>query len=255
MRELLRQFLVYASKATYVFVLVILTVVISGAILNNMESSYDDTFSVEGTAKRDVKPDTINLTVGVITEGNDIIKMQDAGNKKINDTVAELKDLGISEDKIQTSVFSLTPTYDYTGNTSKIVGYTLNIELAVEVAATEEGNAAGDVIQIATDNGLNEVRSLQYSLSNQEDVLEELKLEAIADAKAKKDDLADAAGLRLGKLKTISDYGSYYPMSYRSNDLLLAEASAGAEDADTKIQVQTGTSELSISVTLIYEIK
>ncbi len=254
MRELLRQFVTYASKATYVFVLVILTVVISGAILNDIENSYDS-FSVEGTAKRDVKPDTINLTVGVITEGNDIIKMQDAGNKKINDTVAELKDLGISEDKIQTSVFSLTPTYDYTGNTSKIVGYTLNIELAVEVAATEEGNAAGDVIQIATDNGLNEVRSLQYSLSNQEDVLEELKLEAIADAKAKKDDLADAAGLRLGKLKTISDYGSYYPMSYRSNDLLLAEASAGAEDADTKIQVQTGTSELSISVTLIYEIK
>jgi hypothetical protein len=255
MRELLRQFVTYASKATYVFVLVILTVVISGAILNNIESSYDDTFSVEGTAKREVKPDTINLNVGVITEGTDIIKMQDAGNQKINDTVTELKEMGISEDKIQTSQFSLTPTYDYTGNTSKIIGYTLNIELAVEVAATEEGNAAGDVIQVATDNGLNEVRSLQYSVSNRDELLDELKLEAIEDAKSKKDEVADAAGLRLGKLKTISDYGSYYPMSYRSDDLMLAEASAGAEDADVKIEVQTGTTELSITVTLIYEIK
>ncbi|KXK27424.1 MAG: 26 kDa periplasmic immunogenic protein precursor [candidate division WS6 bacterium OLB20] len=250
-REYLKTVFTFATKAMFVFFLVLILVMLAFAQLFRQSQQLQDPqhYRVQGTAERKVTPDTIYLTVGTRVEGSDIVAIQTEANNKINAAVKAIENLGIPKENIRTSEYALNPEYDREGR--DITGYSVNIEVRVTVEdATLEENKAGDVIKVASGNGLNEVRSLSYEVSNREEILEELKLEAIEDAKGKKDAVADAAGLRLGDLKSVEE-GYYYP--YYDNFGRAETVSDGAAAAPS-VQISPGQSELSITVTLVYEI-
>ena len=112
----------------------------------------------------------------------------------------------------------------------------------------------GKVITAASEANLNEVRSLSFVIENKEAILEELKLEAIDDAKSKKDVIANTAGLKLGDLVDISFNGDkpYYYVYDEAGSLSTTKSPSSESASD--ITIQPGTNELSVTVTLYYEI-
>jgi hypothetical protein len=251
--EFLKSFLLFAFKASFVFLLVIILVVISGNFLFGQQRAATEPslFNVQGTAKRKVTPDMAVLSIGTTVEGTNIAQLQQDANTKINNTQKALKELGIADDKIQTSSYNLNPKYDSNGN--KINSYSLNIQLQVEVDNLDpQKNIAGAVISAGSANGLNEVRGLSFDLQNREKIQDELKVDAINDGKAKKDTLASASGIRLGELKNVSFDNFVYPYFGASGSPIATDSTKA--EAPTSVIVNPGQTELSATVTLQYEI-
>ena len=256
LKTFIKQFFTYSAKATFTFLLFILFLAIGFSLFFSQQRALDDTrtFSIDGTAEREITPDTAYITIGTMSEGSDFVKLQNEANKKINNTVQKIKDLGIPPENIKTNTYDVSPNYDY--STNKMDGYRINVEIAIKIENTSsESSKPGEVIKAGADAGLNEVRNLNFGIENREEILEELKLEAIDDAKSKKDTLAERSGLRLGELKNISD-GGYYPYPTYEKSMAFDEMPGGAmEDTISEpINVEPGQTELSASVTLYYEI-
>ncbi|HEX9804043.1 MAG TPA: SIMPL domain-containing protein, partial [Candidatus Dojkabacteria bacterium] len=227
-------------KATFVFILTFLIAFGSIWYLYQNEDNPDQkTFSIQGEAKRDVEPDTAYITLGASFEGSDILKIQDEATSKVNAAIEKIKALEISEEKIKTSTFSVDQKYDKDGN---LTGYTVNVAISVTIENTNtEADKAGDVIEAGLESGLNEVRNLSFDISNRDEIVEELKLEAIEDAKSKKDDVSKASGIKLGGLVNIS-YSSYYPYYYNSygEDTANLRESSPQVDLEEDIQINPG---------------
>ncbi|MFQ5492699.1 MAG: SIMPL domain-containing protein [Candidatus Dojkabacteria bacterium] len=255
LKDLIKSFITYAAKATYVFALVMAVMLLAISFFFRQTNNFTDqrTFQVEGSAERDVEHDIAQITVGSYIEGKDVVTIQNQANTKISQALDKIKALGISEEKIKTSNYSVSPEYDYEIN--KIDGYSVNVELRVEIENIKlEDNLVGDVIAAAAEVGLNEVRNLSFDVKDRDEILDELKLEAIADAKQRKDSLAAASGLRLGELKNIDDSGGRF--YYDDFQAVGAEPFAGDEAAPKvkEIEIQPGETELTSRVTLVYEI-
>lgn len=255
-KELLKGFTVYAFKASFTAVIVVIVLVIGFGIVYRNQVSLNEakTFSVQGEAKTKVVPDIIRITIGSIVEGTDVNLIQTTANEKINKALEKLKSLGIAENKIQTSNYDLVPQYDY--NVNKIKSYRVNISLLVEIENSKpQGEMAGKVINAGVESGLNEVRSLTFDISNREELLEDLKLKAIENAKSKKDSLAKASGLRLGEVKNVVLGGNsgYYPPLY-GNEGVASPDKGGTGTDNGPVNIKVGETELNTTVTIYYEI-
>ena len=256
-KEFLKKFLTFSAKATFVFILVLATVGLGlGYYFQQLGLQTDPrTFTIEGTAEREVQPDNVLISVGAIEEGNNALTVQNNVNKKINQATEEIKALGIEEGDIKTTRYDVSPKYDW--ESGKITGYTANVELTVTVKGVmKEDKMTGDVIEQSALAGLNDVRSLRYEIENRDDILEELKLEAIEDGKKKKDSYVQATGIRLGKLKDVNLGGGYTPYrgGFSESAVAFDETKAMAEVDVEQVTILPGETELSVTVTLYYEI-
>jgi uncharacterized protein YggE len=206
------------------------------------------TFDVSAEGKVFAIPDTAKINLGLQINRTTVQEAQKEANEKINQTVAELKKIGIKEEFIKTTRYNVYPNYDYQSG-RKINGYTVNISLQVEVKDFEKINQA---IDTAVRLGANQIGQLNFTLDDER--LEELKMEArkkaIEKAKAKAKEVARAGDLKLGRLVNIQEnITSPLPSIIQSR-----EASVGSlEEKETPTQIQPGESEIIISVTLSYE--
>lgn len=250
----IKEIIVFYFKAVFVFGLVLATVFFAFWYDTNSDDSLTDTIAIDGTATRDVTPDIVEVTIGTYLEGNDVVKLQEDANSAINTATESIKALGIEEENIRTSNYNLSSDYYWDDDTDE---YYVDVTLTVKITNLqdrEDENIVGTVLSTAASANLNQVRSLFYDISNREEILEELKLEAIENAKSKKDSYADASGLKLGKLKDISFGGGdyYYPMyDYATSEAGYAEDKA----LDNPISIEVGQSTLEASVSLYYEVK
>ncbi len=260
--RLLKNFFQFALKAVFVFVLVIGVIGIGTMIFFDraQESFYvDTTFSADGTAKRLVTPDIAEITIGTYVQGRDITSIQKQATEKINKATDAVKALEIPDEDVQTVNYNLTPEKKFESN--EIESYSVNVAIKVTIRNTDpKDEMVGKVIEAATNAGLNEVRSLTFEVDNQEEILDELKVEAIDNAKERAKVLAKESGLKLGKLLNMSEgYNPYYYDDYKSAASFGSAESMPAVnlplDAAPEIQVEPGQFELSTTVTLIYEIK
>jgi uncharacterized protein len=254
-KEFLGQLLSFAAKATYVFLIVIVIMLIGMNIYtSNIRNADTKTLAVDGKAKQLVQPDTIIVNVGTILEGSSVVDLQKKATDNINKATDNITKLGIPGNKIQTANYDVSPKYD---NNGKINGYSINISLKITIEnVTTKDNKAGSVISAATDAGLNEMRGLSYEIKDEDKILDNLKLLAIDDAKSKKDSLAKESGIRLGEIKDIS-FGGIYPLSERSTmyaaDVAKPNTTSQAAGA-TSVTVQPGETELTMTVTIFYNI-
>ena len=205
------------------------------------------TFDVDGEGKVTAIPDTAEINLGIQVNKPTVEAAQKEANEKINKITDELKKLGIEEKFIKTINYSLYPEYDYRAG-QKIVGYNVNITLKIKVKDFDKIN---QVIDTATSLGANQIGSLSFTIDDEK--LEELKMEArkqaIEKAKKKAKEIANAGGLRLGRIVNISETipSNNYPIP------VLREAGIGGTAEDQKTEIQPGESEITVSVVLSYE--
>jgi hypothetical protein len=246
----------FIGKATFVFGLVLFMAFVSFSLLVRLEREYENdsdkrTLSVEAEASRTVQPDIAIITMGSNLRGSsDLISTQDEASKSINEAIEKIKELGIPENKIKTSTFDISRSYD---NEEDEEIYVIRFEIIVEIEdISPQSEKVGNVIEAGIDSGLNELRNLRFDISNREAIIEELKLEAIEKAKEKKNSVAEASGVKLGDVYDIYFGGGYYPLFERqyNNESMISDAPSLNED----IQISTGENELRTSVTVEFEI-
>ena len=108
-----------------------------------------------------------------------------------------------------------------------------------------------EVIDFSTDSGANRIGGVSFDIEDKEKLQNEARKEAVEQAKRKAKQAADTAGFRLGRMINYSENLGGWPVQPFYGRALASDALT--ESAPTEIQ--TGEQEITISVTLSYQIE
>lgn len=202
------------------------------------------TFDVSGEGKVTVVPDVAVVTVGIQANGSSVKVAQDQINNVINKVSSAIKKLGIDENDIKTVGYNINPNYDFREGSQKIIGYSAGTNLSIKVKQIDNVNS---VIDAATANGANQVGGISFDVNDKTKAENEAREKAVEQAKTKARQAAKIAGFKLGKIINYNEnFGGFPgPLPLRA----MAEDVSG-----TPTQVEPGSSEIVITVTLSYEI-
>ncbi len=202
--------------------------------------STEGTISVSGTGSVSVDPDTAVVNLGIqVTAGTGAEAMAQVNGDATALTEA-LVAAGIAEEDIQTSGLSLYSTTGDDGVT--VTGYNASLTVNVTVRDIESVGPTIDAAQQAGGEGFT-IGGVSFSFADPESVLEQARIDALANARAKAEQYAAAAGVELGAIVSISEMTSSPPILYAAAaDMAVAESagppiSAGQLDLTIDIAV------------------
>ena len=198
--------------------------------------------SVRGTGVVNLDADTATVTLGVREVSTDVSTVQASVNEKIASVVEALKAMGIATTDIHTNSISIYPNYNYDDVVERISGYTAENMLSVVTGDIEN---VGAVIDAAFEAGANVFYDIGFSASDTVSENDQALTLAIEHAHEKAQVMAEAAGMKLGQVLSISEeeYGNV------SNGALFAKSEAADEAAGTQVYA----SPLDVTATVIVE--
>jgi hypothetical protein len=205
-----------------------------------------ETVSVNGTGRVELTPDRAVFTVGVQTMAPSVAAAAQENSARASAIIAALKRLGAADRQIRTSQVSIYPQQEQQdGRAPKIVGYQVSNSITV---THEDPAAVGKLLQAAVDAGANSVSGVGFTVSDPARGRDGALQAAFADARAKADVLARAAGRTVGRALTIVEGGAVrppIPMQYEMKTM--------SRSAD--IPVEPGTEEISFTVSVVFELR
>ena len=210
---------------------------------------YARTIQVSGEGKISAQPDIANISLSVVSKGATVKLVTTDNNSKMNQVLAVVKNLGVDAKDITTSQYSLYPDYNYltVGGSNKITGYNLTQEITVKV---RDLTKVDDILDAGTKAGANQVGALSFDIDDTGAVKKQAREKAFAAAREKAQEMAAAAGVSLGRVVTFSEDAA--PVSYpMMNFAMEAKSSDSSAPAPS---VQPGSKELTMSVSVTYEI-
>ncbi len=212
------------------------------------------TISVSGQGKVKYTPDIADVDVSLISKGVDPAKVQQDNDAKMTQIVSYLKGQGIKDEDIKTTSYSLYPEYQQgpnVTNTSVIVGYTLN--QGVEFRARDISKV-GTIVGGLSQAGANSVGGISFSLSDEklEALTVQAKQQGIQKAEAELASMKSALGFRSAKLVSVGT-SVMYPQPYQASYKTLGMG--GADASSVPAPIQAGTGEVTVPVSMTYEIR
>lgn len=208
-----------------------------------------ESVTVTGTGKARLTPDRYSFNVGVQTVATTVDDAVRENNDRVAAVIDALKKAGATAAEIRTSNFTIYPQQDYQqGKLPRITGYQVNNSVTV---TRDKVGDAGKLLQAALNAGVNTSSGLQFLVSDPSRGRDEGMRAAFADAKAKATTLAQAAGRTLGRALTISEgvEPSRPPVVYK------AMAVAAAQATTDEVPVESGTQEMSYTITVTFELR
>jgi uncharacterized protein YggE len=213
-----------------------------------MSATIPRTITVSGTGRVAASPDLADLRLGVsITEGS-VERARSANASAMSRVIAALQAVGIGGPDIQTTGLSLNAVYDYSGNTNppRLTGYTVANTVAVTI---RELDAVGRAIDGALEAGATSLDSIEFRVRDSSAAEREARELAVADARAKADVLAAAAGVSITGVASIGESGVAIPSPMFHGEM----AKMAMSDASTPIE--TGLNKIAVTVGITYLIE
>lgn len=209
------------------------------------------TVSGEGEAMR--KPDLAVFTAGVSSTGKTAGEALRANSADMNRVIAALKNAGIADRDIQTSTISLSPVYaDMSRQPAnpleqqmpRILGYQVSNSVVVKQRKLDE---FGKVIDTLVSAGANQVNGPSFQIDKPSAAMDEARAEAMKAARGRANLYANAAGLKVLRILSISESGGYAPRPMVYAKMAVANMAEAAP-------VEAGELSLSASVTVQFEL-
>lgn len=204
--------------------------------------------TVQATGKAEAVPSVAYVMLGVQIEPQQTSKeATDMLAKQGNAVIASIKKLGIADSDIKTQNISVQPTYNYDNGKQTLRGYEGSQQLDITLRKTDQ---SGDVIARATQAGANQIGGVLFRQDDPEIAQLSAEQDAIKNARTKANELSKSLGVRLGKVKNYTVQNNYdRPIMYAT------EAKAMGGDSVTPPEVNPGTQETTVTVTVTYEIR
>jgi uncharacterized protein YggE len=106
----------------------------------------------------------------------------------------------------------------------------------------------GAVLDAAVESGVNQRASISFSSNDADKLVRQARIAAVAEARMKARELVEGAGAGLGMVRSISE-GSNSPWRVHQFDM-----PARAELGHRQLPIAAGEQEISVSVTLTYDL-
>ena len=204
--------------------------------------------TVSGTGETRISADTAVISMGVSARDRDVLKAQQTVNEHIAKIRQALLDCGVAEENINTDYMSIYAIYDYDEDVERVQAYSASMTLAVKVTDME---IVGKVIDEAFAAGANTLNGISFSASDTAAAEDESLKAAVADARAKAEILAEAAGLKITGIEIISD-GNVYSYDNSVGNFSAKRMAGAAMDAGYGTMVQAAKLIISASVSITF---
>ena len=168
--------------------------------------------NVSGVGKVYINPDLAYVYIGVKSESDDVAKALDNNNEQANDVAEALTAMGVEQKDIQTTAFNVYPMDQYSPTGEK-TGTNYVVENTVFVTVRDL-DKLGDLLGEVVNSGANNIYGIQFDVTDKSAAVTQARKMAVEEAKKQAQELADAAGVKLGALRSISSYTSNVPTPF-----------------------------------------
>ena len=207
------------------------------------------TLNITGVGQVSLTPDIAYIYLGVHTEMSSASEAVAENNAQTEKVIAALKKMGVEAKDIRTTNFSIWPSQNYGPDGTPLdIKYVVDNTVYVTVRDLEK---LGDLLDSVISAGANTVNSIQFDVADKTAAMKEARDAAVKNAQEQAQELAVAAGVKLGDITNISFYDTApYPVygAYGKG------GGGGAADA-IAVPIQPGEMTIVVSVSMTYEIK
>ena len=204
---------------------------------------------VTGQGEAMAIPDIAELRLGVEARADTVAEAQAQASETMDKVMQALKDNGVAEKDIQTQRFSIYPTTRWIRekDEEEIIDYRVT---NIVIAKIKEVSKAGVIIDAVAEAGgdFTRIQDIRFSVDDPTPYYEEARAEAVEDAKNKAVQLAELAGVTLGKPTYISEGAIYRPEIPRA----FVEEVGAAPVPETPIS--PGELKVTVNVQIVYVI-
>ena len=184
------------------------------------------TLTLSAEAEVQAAPDIADLGAGVVTQAADAGSALATNSTQMARVVAALKKAGIADRDIQTAGLNLQPQYRYEQNQPPIL---TGFQAANRVQVTlRDLKGSGKVIDTLVKEGANQIDGPNFRISAPEPLLDKARAEAVRKARARAELYAQAAGLKVKRITSISEGFEQRPPMPMMRSAAMAEAAPAA---------------------------
>ena len=208
----------------------------------------------EGTGTVTGQNDSAKLTIAVLSEGRDLEQANSENALKMKAVIGAIKGLNIKGLKLKTAGYRVTPQRDYKSKPPKLTGYEVFNAAEITLEGYQPEDLAEQVSMLvgkALENGANHIQNLFFyiktKLPYEKVALTLATREAIERAKI----LAEAAGVRIKGIVTISTQPIHEPIRPH----VMRSAGVKAETAAMEPPLDAGESKIQVRVHVAHEIE
>jgi uncharacterized protein YggE len=200
------------------------------------------TLTADGTGVVLAEPDIVVISIGVTTRGTTPSEALQTNSSDMQNVINAILDAGVDEADVATSGFSISPIYadqqpEDGDQPPAIVGYNVSNQVTVRI---RDIASSGDVLDKVVAAGANQINGIRFDIAEPGPLQDEATQAAIADARRRAELMADAAGVRLVRVLTVSTYANNQPQF----DLVRA----------TAVPIMGGQQAITATATLVFEI-
>ncbi|MBE0415609.1 MAG: SIMPL domain-containing protein [Dehalococcoidia bacterium] len=167
---------------------------------------------VSGEGKITVVPDVAILTIGVEAQASTVQEAIDEAAVAMDQVIATLRANGVAEKDIETQWFNIYPVRSWIdGGYELLLGYRVTNMVTANIRDVEATGRIIDAVAQAGEDFI-QIQGVSFTVDDPSQYYAEARAEAVADAKARAQQLADLAGVQLGKPFYISESGGFVPI-------------------------------------------
>lgn len=219
---------------------------------NTQGGNYPREITVEAIGKAYVVPDTAKIYLGVYTEGETTEGVIGESTEKMDKIMTVLENLEIPEEDIKTTNYNLYPNYQWTEDEGEYLdGYMLDQNVEVKLMDFKK---IGKLLDEVVDAGANVIGDVSFVVDDTENAKDEARMDAIAKVREKAEEIADASGLKLGKVLNYYEYEPYDYDYYDSSYGYESMSYAAVDSYKPLPPIAPGQKEIELTVSLSYKI-
>jgi uncharacterized protein YggE len=243
-----------AMKKVFILVLTACFCLVANSGFAGSSSASDrNLILTEGSAEVMGQNDSAKIFIAVVTEGRKLEQVSSENANKTKAVVTTLKGLNIKHLKLETSDYRVTPQRDYKARPPKINGYEVSNAVMVTLEGFETEPLSHHVSRIvgkALESGSNTIQNIQFYLNDKSALEKKALTLATQEAMERAITLAQAAGVTLKGIVSLSTQPMYSPPQPHMLRAAEMKADAGAMAPP----METGESRIQVQVSIAYEI-
>jgi uncharacterized protein YggE len=192
-------------------------------------------------------PDMATISFGVVTEATTAAEAMQLNATRMNQVMVALRGAGIEARDVQTSGLNLSAQYDYVQNEPpRLRGYQASNQVTVIINDLTKVGTTADAVVAA---GVNQINGIGFGLKDPSAAENQARQIAVRNLQAKAALYAQALGVELAGIRSLSEGGGYAPQP----PMMFARAEM-AMDSGGSTPVAAGQLTVRIDITGVYDL-
>jgi len=205
------------------------------------------TINVTGNSEVILAPDIAYVSIGVHTEAKAAKDAVATNNTQTQAVIDAIQGQGVDPKDIQTTNFSVYQQEKFSP-TGESLGTYFMTDNTVYVTVRDI-TKIGEILDASVSAGANSIYGITFDVQDKESAMASGRDQAMVDAQTQAEQLATAAGVKLGDVQSISYYSSYPSPIYYDSKM------AGVGGGGQSVPISPGQMTLTVSVSVSYYIK